>query len=508
MSESGRGVDVLIVGSGPAGSTFVREIREAVPGATVVMVEAGPRLTTETGVNIRNLETRQRETAQRTAEKAAGLHGRCSETGQVNGLVAACPGMSLVGSPVVDGDGQAGMPAAAIACNVGGMGVHWTCACPKPGDSERIDFLGAEFDAAFDRACRLLNVTQEAFPETEGGLRLRTALSAMFDDGRAPDRRVQPMPLAARPRGDGRPEWSGTASLLDGLTGAEEGFTLRDETLCRRLLTHGEQVIGAELAHRPTGRVEIVKAQYVVVAGDALRTPQLLWASGIRPAALGRYLNDQPQLHSALIVHDKLLDEMPDGLHYEGADLRDDLVGVLWVPFHDPDLPYHTQVMLVGTGPTGAQTGTGVHRQVVGYGRFLAKDIRAEDRVEFSNVPDRNGMPTMTIHYDLTPRDRSNIDRALRLLTEEGRRLGSFLPGETPRLLPAGSSMHYQGSVRMAAIDDGTSVCDPTSRVWGTDNLYVAGNGVIPSATACNPTATAVALAVLAARSIVERLRA
>jgi pyranose oxidase len=219
-------------------------------------------------------------------------------------------------------------------------------------------------------------------------------------------------------------------------------------------------------------------------------------------------LNDQPQLHSTLILDEQLLDEMPDGLHHEAADVRDNLVGMLWVPFHDPDLPYHTQVMQVGTAPIAAQTGSPAHRQVVGYGRFLAKDIRAEDRVQFSEVPDSNAMPTMSIHYDLTPRDRSNIDRALRLLTEEGRRLGTFLPGEEPRLLPAGSSMHYQGSVRMGAIDDGTCVCDPTSRVWATDNLYVAGNGVIPTATACNPTATAVALAVLAARSIVERLNA
>ena len=39
-----------------------------------------------------------------------------------------------------------------------------------------------------------------------------------------------------------------------------------------------------------------MRARFVVVAADALRTPQLLWASGIRPAALGRYLNDQAQV--------------------------------------------------------------------------------------------------------------------------------------------------------------------------------------------------------------------
>ena len=66
--------------------------------------------------------------------------------------------------------------------------------------------------------------------------------------------------------------------------------------------------------------------------------------------------------------------------------------------------------------------------------------------------------------------------------------------------------MHYQGSVRMGEHDDGLSVCDRNSRVWGTSNVYVGGNGVIPTATACNPTRTSVALAVLGARDLVTRL--
>ena len=35
-----------------------------------------------------------------------------------------------------------------------------------------------------------------------------------------------------------------------------------------------------------------LRADSVVVCADALRTPQLLFASGIRPDALGRYLNE------------------------------------------------------------------------------------------------------------------------------------------------------------------------------------------------------------------------
>ncbi|MFD7713207.1 GMC oxidoreductase [Streptomyces sp. NPDC059786] len=52
-----------------------------------------------------------------------------------------------------------------------------------------------------------------------------------------------------------------------------------------------------------------------------------------------------------------------------------------------------------------------------------------------------------------------------------------------------------------------TSVCDSHSRIWNTPGLWVAGNNVIPTATACNPTLTSVALAVRGAGSLVDHLR-
>jgi choline dehydrogenase-like flavoprotein len=58
----------------------------------------------------------------------------------------------------------------------------------------------------------------------------------------------------------------------------------------------------------------------------------------------------------------------------------------------------------------------------------------------------------------------------------------------------------------MGETDDGESVCSPDSEVWQVPGLFVAGNGVIPTPTACNPTLTAVALAVRGARRIARRI--
>ena len=60
--------------------------------------------------------------------------------------------------------------------------------------------------------------------------------------------------------------------------------------------------------------------------------------------------------------------------------------------------------------------------------------------------------------------------------------------------------------MRMGQSDDGTSVADPWSRVWGYTNLVVGGNALIPTATAMNPTLMSMAIAVRGALKAAEEL--
>lgn len=496
-------VNILVVGTGPVGTAYAREILEQAPEASVLLIDAGPQLTRQLGKNIRNLEHEKRREVQLAATRWTGQTP--SDTGRVDGRIAARPGTFLLREASESEDEQEGMPAAAMAANIGGMGAHWTCACPPPGDSERITFLEDRFDEAFGRAWELLSVTQEAFPANEAQRELQQKLSAIFDEGRSEDRRVQPMPLACTSTGGSLPRWSGVDTILSGLDdSARARLRIVPNVVCTRLVHESGVVTAAELVERESGTAHRVEVSAVVVAADALRTPQLLWASGIRPRALGRYLNDQPQIVSALALRE---DASQDSLAADDTDFRQRLTGVLWIPFHEPDFPFHTQVMQIGTSPIELPDEEVAHRHIITWGRFTTKDIREEDRIEFSETEsDEFGLPKMTIHYSLSEKDRETIERAKRDMVDQAATVGDFFPGSQPRLLPAGSSMHYQGSVRMGEHDDGLSVCDPNSRVWGTTNVYVGGNGVIPTATACNPTATSVALAVLGARDLVTRL--
>ncbi|HTQ90329.1 MAG TPA: GMC oxidoreductase [Streptosporangiaceae bacterium] len=498
--------DIVIAGSGLIGSAYARILAERAPDLRVLMLEAGPRLTPVAGVNVRNepgiAERARYQLASEGPEAAADPDHRAE--------YSARPGTHRVRRRRPGSPDQDDMPDASASTNVGGMGAHWTCACPSPYGSERIAFIKdtewAELEA---EAARLLHVTTEGFDPTAGARATLAGLSAAFDASRPPGRQVQPMPLACTPRPGASPRWSGADTVLGPLAvGPHDTFELRPDTIVRRILHSAGRVSGVEAAGRD-GVPARISARVVVVAADALRTPQLLWASGIRPPALGRYLNDQPQVVAAVSVRTPGSGTSAGQaeLNYgQGeSDQRDLLAGVAWVPFADGLHPFHGQVMQLDASPVdlGIEDPSGV---VVGLGWFCAKEIRAEDRLEFDDdEPDAFGLPSIRIRYRLTGRDREQIQAAMTQQRRAAAALGGFIPGGEPRLLPAGTSLHYQGTVRMGEADDGTSVCDPASAVWGVAGLYVGGNGVIPTATACNPTLTSVALAVRAARGIAER---
>jgi choline dehydrogenase-like flavoprotein len=497
--------DVVIVGSGPAGAAYARILSEQAPQASIVCFEVGPLLAELPGIHVKNIvDPQQRARAQRLSEGPTRQpDGTPTDTTADYGTRLVRPGTFLLASGFQQ-PGEDGLPVAAMSANVGGMGAHWTGACPRPGDSERVSFL-PNLDELLSEGERLLHVDSDAFAGAPYSDEVRKRLSAAFDDGRDDDRRVAPMPLAVVRQPDGRVTWSGSDVVFGDVTRANPNFRLVPEALVTAVIEAEGTVTGVRIRDMQTGAEHEVTADYVVVAGDTLRTPQLLWASGIRPEALGRYLNDQPQTVFAVRLRD--VSAMPE----EQVDSRDqpEIVaqsGVSWVPFTD-DEPFHGQVMQLDASPVAlAADDVPAPGSIVGLGWFCAKDLQASDRIDFDpDTHDAYGMPAMRIHYRLTDRDHESIAASRVAIKKAAAALGEPLNDE-PMTFPPGASLHYQGSVRMGQYDDGTSVCSPTSEVWGVTGLYVAGNGVIPTSIACNPTLTAVALAVEGARHIAAKL--
>jgi pyranose oxidase len=514
-------VDVLIVGSGPTGAAYARTIADSRPNAKVLVVEVGPVATQPPGNHVANIADRalreraqiafqgpnRRRYAKLTHEQVEGG----AEASEHPALIER-PGLFAIGSREFHADG---FPVAQASSGVGGMGAHWFGACPRPHGSERINLIDPTIlDDAYDAAERLLKVSQTQFTNHAMSERLQAVIGSVVNHDRQPERRVQQMPMALV-RTDNGIVRSGPNVIFGGLVdGSSDTFELRPGTLARRIIVEGDRAVGVEILDRASGAISRIGADHVVVAADSARTPQLLFASGIRPPALGRHLNEHPQVSLMAVMNDQIhgaavAPEVGDtGVMSDPSAMVIASSGVIWIPFDGDRFPFHAQITHVDPGSLGlAPSEINGLGPIIALSFFLPQEIAADNRVEFSDTEtDWLGMPAMRFHHRLSGGDHAVIERAKTVLGQIADALGSTLNDEKPRVLPSGASLHYEGTVRMGARDDGTSVCDPNSRVWGTRNVYVAGNGVIPTSTACNPTLTSVALAIVGAREIVRQL--
>lgn len=508
--------DVVIIGSGPAGATYARTIKNDNPNARILMVEGGPIVSNPPGRHVRTIKDPAERVAAQFASQGPDAHPADYEQrvaaalspsrGRATG-VSARPGTWLLGEGATV-PGETGFAAAALSSNVGGMGSHWSGACPSPGQSEiSPDLDAALFADALDAARALLRVTQHAFDGAPLGAEVRNLLGSHFDGDRPDARKVQAMPLAMDITGDQR-YWTGPGVMLGDLLEADAvGFELRPETLAMRVLTNGGKADGVLLHDRRQNRDYEVGANFVVVAADSLRSPQLLSASGIRPSALGRYLNEHTMTTSTVRL-DESLKKAAEGARRTSEGAVDVLAGVSWVPYFEPSFPFSGQVTQYDASPIpipeSYETWPG---SIVECSVFMGKaDLRPEDRLEFDESRlDSFGLPSITIHYGFTHNDEARLAESVRRAKEMGEVLGEPVNGLEPQTLPHGASLHYQGTTRLGS-DDSTSTVDTKLRVWGYDTVYVGGNGTIPTAAACNPTLTNVALATLGAHDLASRI--
>ncbi|MBC6495672.1 GMC oxidoreductase [Microbacterium sp. 4-7] len=515
---------VAIVGSGPIGSAYARVILQSHPTARVVMFEAGPQITERPGASVRNIADPEEKARAREMAQGPQAGAFRESLGIPAGVVVEGMFTARQGTHLLDfgGEGSAHaptFPAVAAATNVGGQGSHWTCAIPRPAFSEKLPFIDdEEWEELITTAEELLHHQGAAFADSPIGGAIRALLEGEFAAELPDGYGVSTLPIAGDPQPDGTMVWAGADMVLGPLIepGTDESarFALRDLSLVRRIEHDGSRATGVVVEDLRTRQTSSFPADLVVVAADAFRSPQLLWASGIRPTALGRYLTEHHVVISTVSLDgDRMADLVTDDelereLARRATNPADPVAAVNRIPFSEPDHPFSLQVMYAENPPfplDASHPHAGNRWGYVNMGYGVRKHPRIEDGVRFDDDElDYRGLPNMTIEYALTDVEEAEISDATAHLRRAGAALGTFIA--EPRLLPNGSSLHYMGTMRAGTDDDGTSVADPYSRVWGFDNLVVGGNALIPTANTMNPTLTSVAIAVRGAREAASRL--
>jgi choline dehydrogenase-like flavoprotein len=130
--------------------------------------------------------------------------------------------------------------------------------------------------------------------------------------------------------------------------------------------------------------------------------------------------------------------------------------------------------------------------------KFVTEQVpHRNSRVKLGTECDALGQRTLAVDWRFTAHDRRSMEKTVRLLTDRFAEvgLGTFDFGDHPPTLEhMTDAAHQMGTTRMASRpQDG--VVDANCRVFGTENLYVAGSAVFPTGPSYSPTFTILALA-------------
>jgi len=142
---------------------------------------------------------------------------------------------------------------------------------------------------------------------------------------------------------------------------------------------------------------------------------------------------------------------------------------------------------------------------------FMEMEPRPENRVILADESDAHGMPLPLVVHDTSEQDRRSLTELHEVLRGEFERVGfgrleTDLGTADPWPITQDAS-HHMGTTRMGKAPE-SSVVDPSLKLHGATNVYVAGASVFPTSGCANPTYTIVALSIRLARELAGRYTA
>ena len=461
---------VVVIGSGAGGAAVAGELcRHRIP---TIVVEAGPQCTRPLGSHVRNRDPSEKGLFQYNDALTAAL------TFPSGG---ASSGSAFKDFKVIHA--------------VGGMLSYWTCNCPTPHAAERVPWItDAEWDSILDRARTVLGVGYDLGNGSVRQQRLIERVTAVVDREEA-GRHVQPMPVAARRQGE-QIRFASIENLLR-VEDASNGPILHQNLICSQILHRSGRATGIIARSRLSGDDITINAEAVVIAAGVAGTPKLIAGSRIDAGpALGAYLFDHPAIGSRVVLHRDIL-----------ADVTaDDPVFTVWIPYA-LGKPWHNQICRFPTNPTAIEYAAGPN-ETADIFTFSAMDIVQSNRFSFDfDRVDPFGLPELVGAYTLVAADYERLALGLSEHLCIAAAIGNLIDHRwAPTFFGPGWSTHLMGSCRMGPKNDGTSCVDTFGKLWGYDNIYVAGNAVFAVSNAGNPTLATVAMALRCADAIIAHL--
>lgn len=432
-----------------------------------------------------------------------------------------------------------------VAFGVGGMMQHWTAATPRHNpDVELYKFDGLSvagnlslWDKLYSAGENLLGTNDTTFDNSIRNTLVREALRQHYiaNPKFAPPAAypVRNLPMAVRrpasPNNDEFVFYTGTDIILDPVINDPEcsgNLEILPEARVKKLRVAGDAVVSAELEDLMEGESYRIEAGTYVVASGAVMSAYILWNSGIALDVVGRYIIEHPIAFTQIILRQEIInsiDKNPDWTNRWNKQVQRDSRAVggsggggsvpddLHIPVDDPppnvwipvsaSRPWHCQIhkdaFHYGALPAGID-----NRLIVDLRWFCVIEPRRSNLVKFEK--DRFtafGTAQPTFEFSLSDDERLRMHLMMEDMQGVAQSLGAIMPGSEPKFMPKGLALHIQGTTRMGA-DPATSVVDENLKVHQIKNLYVGGNGIIPTANASNPTLTNVSLALKAAHHI------
>jgi glucose dehydrogenase len=273
---------------------------------------------------------------------------------------------------------------------------------------------------------------------------------------------------------------------------AAPSATLLAEHAAMRIVPADERRVAAVEARRPDGSTVVFRARHIVVAAGVVESVRLLLDStserfphgiGNRRGMVGAGFNAHPRYRARLATGRPGL-AAPVGVHRTYS-------------FNDP-------LRREGCNSLHVDLHAHAHAPAPNVNVTLELEPAMENRIGLDPARrDGWGRPLAVLRASWTARDRRTRARGLALQHELA---AALAPASAPPPPPDLRWFHPAGGCRMGG-DERSGVVDRNCKVFGVDNLWIAGASVFTTSGSGNPTLTIVALALRLGDHLLARLR-